>query len=121
MYGGWFILDSLVGGFVVVGVGHSVVCGIRVLVYNLGMGLRFVLAAQTNLCFLVVGASLGDQPVQTARRVGRAVLVYSWAHIPHRRDLVSKPSRIHAAWACLLVWLAVLVVRRCEIWLHVLI
>ena len=120
MYGGWFILDSLVGGFVVVGVGHSVVCGIRVLVYNLGMGLRFVLAAQTNLCFLVVGASLGDQPMQTAHHVGRAVLAYSWARTLRHHDLVSKPSRIHAVWA-LLLGLAVLAVHRYEIWLHALI
>jgi len=111
---------SLVGGFVVVEVGHRLVCGIRVLVYSLGMGLRFVLAAQTNLCFLVVGLSHGDQPVQTARHVGRVVLAYSWARTVHHHDHVSKPSRIHAAWA-LLLGLVVLVVRKCEIWLHVLI
>jgi hypothetical protein len=114
------IVCSLVGGFVVVEVGHKRVCGIRVLVYSLGMGLRFVLAAQTNLCFLVVGASRWGQPVQTAHHVGRAVLVYSWARTLHRHDHVSKPNRIHAVWA-LLLGLAVLAVHRYEIVLHALI
>jgi hypothetical protein len=75
---------------------------------------------QTNLCFLVVGVSHVGQPVQTARHVQRVVLVYSWEHTIHHHDLVSKPSRIHAVWA-LLLGLVVLAVRRCEIWLHVLI
>jgi hypothetical protein len=83
-------------------------CDILVLVGNLGKGLRFVLAVQTNLCFLGVDVSHWGQPVPTARRVERAVLVYSWEHKVRHSARVSKPSRVHAAWV-LLVWLAVLV------------